>query len=125
MSLLDTTGSGRPEGELLHSIVYRWTVSILETVLIFGGIPLVIYGAIAGLSYLGKPLAGEKPAHYDLGQQWTSAPVLWSATDEVTSAVHHERAEEAHGGHAEPHGHHAAIDAPKAELIGGRASGKF
>ncbi|PXX59825.1 hypothetical protein DFR70_111210 [Nocardia tenerifensis] len=101
-------------------------MSILETVLIFAGIPLVIYGAIAGLSYLGKPLPGEKPAHYELGQRWTAAPVLWSATDEVTSAVHHERAEESHDHHAETsHGHHAAIDAPTAELIGGRASGKF
>ncbi len=116
----------RPEEELLQSIVYRWTVSILETVLIFLGIPLVVYGAIAGLSYLGKPLPGEKPSHYDLGQQWTAAPVLWSATDEVTNAFHHERAEESHGHHAESaHGHHAALEAPKAELIGGRASGKF
>ncbi|MFD6161496.1 hypothetical protein ACFWF7_08730 [Nocardia sp. NPDC060256] len=92
-------------------------MSILETVLVFLGIPLVIYGAIAGLTYLGKPLAGSKPAHYDLGQQWTSEPVLWSATDEVTSTGHHS-AESSHG-------HHAAIEAPKAELIGGRASGKF
>ncbi|KAA8887587.1 hypothetical protein F3087_18155 [Nocardia colli] len=93
-------------------------MSILETVLVFLGIPLVIYLAIAGLSYLGKPLAGEKPAHYDLGQQWTAAPVLWSATDEVTSTGHHDSA-------GSSHGHHAAIEATKAELIGGRASGKF
>ncbi|MFI6999031.1 hypothetical protein [Nocardia sp. NPDC050175] len=92
-------------------------MSILETVLVFLGIPLVIYGAIAGLTYLGKPLAGTKPAHYDLSQEWTSAPVLWSATDEVTSTGHHS-AESSHG-------HHAAIEATKAELIGGRASGKF
>lgn len=82
-------------------------MSILETVLIFGGIPLVIYGAIAGLSYLGKPLPGEKPAHYELGQPWTQDPVLWSATDEVIGHGHH-------GGHG-----------AAAELIGGRASGKF
>ncbi|MFC8042761.1 hypothetical protein [Nocardia sp. NPDC057353] len=82
-------------------------MSILETVLIFGGIPLVIYGAIAGLSYLGKPLPGEKPAHYELGQPWTQDPVLWSATDEVIGHGHH-------GGHG-----------ATAELIGGRASGKF
>ncbi|WP_405161649.1 hypothetical protein OG203_35790 [Nocardia sp. NBC_01499] len=93
-------------------------MSILETVLVFLGIPLVVYGAIAGLTYLGKPLAGEKPVHYDLGQQWTAAPVLWSATDEVTSTGHHNAAESSHG-------HHAAIEANQAELIGGRASGKF
>ncbi|WP_227999190.1 aa3-type cytochrome oxidase subunit CtaJ [Nocardia australiensis] len=92
-------------------------MSILETVLIFAGIPLVIYGAIAGLSYLGKPLAGEKPVHYDLGQKWTQPPVLWSATDEVTSQGHHDI--------ATPHGSHAAIESAAAELIGGRASGKF
>ncbi|MEV0293970.1 hypothetical protein [Nocardia sp. NPDC050710] len=93
-------------------------MSILETVLIFVGIPLVIYGAIAGLSYLGKPLAGEKPAHFDLGQKWTQPPVLWSATDEVTGRGHHDIA-------GASHGNHAAIEATQVELIGGRASGKF
>ncbi|MFQ6396844.1 hypothetical protein ACLMAJ_25690 [Nocardia sp. KC 131] len=91
-------------------------MSILETVLIFLGIPLVIYGAIAGLSFLGKPLAGDKPVHYDLGQKWTQPPVLWSATDEVTSRGHHGESQ---------HGSHAAIESAEAELIGGRASGKF
>jgi len=90
-------------------------VSILETVLIFLGIPLVIYAAIAGLSYLGKPLPGEKPVHFDLGQKWTHAPVLWSATDEVIGNGHHA---------AVSHGGHAAIESAQ-ELIGGRASGKF
>ncbi|MEV6275088.1 hypothetical protein [Nocardia sp. NPDC051832] len=90
-------------------------MSILETVLIFVGIPLVIYAAIAGLSYLGKPLAGEKPAHFSLGQKWTQPPVLWSATDEVTG----------HGHHTESHGTHAAIESTGVELIGGRASGRF
>lgn len=91
-------------------------MSILETVLIFVGIPLVIYGAIAGLSFLGKPLPGEKPVHYDLGQPWTQPPVLWSATDEVTTHGHDDTAS---------HGHHAAIESTGVELIGGRASGKF
>ncbi|MBF6357775.1 hypothetical protein IU449_25075 [Nocardia higoensis] len=90
-------------------------MSILETVLIFLGIPLVIYAAIAGLSYLGKPLPGEKPVHFDLGQKWTHEPVLWSATDEVIGHGHHDVA---------PHGSHAAIESAQ-ELIGGRASGKF
>ncbi|MFC4127472.1 aa3-type cytochrome oxidase subunit CtaJ [Nocardia rhizosphaerae] len=91
-------------------------MSILETVLIFVGIPAAIYFAIAGLSYLGKPFPGDKPAHFALGQKWTHPPVLWSATDEVTSAGHHT---------AESHGSHAALEAADAELIGGRASGKF
>ncbi|GEM31187.1 hypothetical protein AB0H58_14545 [Nocardia neocaledoniensis] len=91
-------------------------MSILETVLIFVGIPAAIYFAIAGLSYLGKPFPGDKPAHFALGQKWTHRPVLWSATDEVTSAGHHT---------AESHGSHVALEAANAELIGGRASGKF
>ncbi|MCM6777674.1 hypothetical protein NDR87_29540 [Nocardia sp. CDC159] len=92
-------------------------MSILETVLIFVGIPLVIYAVIAGLSYLGKPLPGEKPVHYNLGDKWTADPVLWSATDEVTGSGH---------GHADPaHGSHAAIESARVDLIGGRASGKF
>ena len=89
-------------------------MSILETVLIFVGIPLVIYVVIAGLSYLGKPLPGEKPVHYTLGDKWTADPVLWSATDEVTAF--------GHDIHEAPHGDHAAIESG-AELIGGRASG--
>ncbi|GAA5069129.1 aa3-type cytochrome oxidase subunit CtaJ [Nocardia callitridis] len=94
-------------------------MSILETVLIYAGIPLVIYGALAGLSYLGKPLPGTKPAHFDLGQRWTQQPVLWSATDEVTAAAgHHEVAHTSHP-------RHEAIGASQSELIGGRASGKF
>ncbi|WP_330232553.1 hypothetical protein OHA40_08705 [Nocardia sp. NBC_00508] len=92
-------------------------MSILETVLIFVGIPLVIYGVIAGLSFLGKPLPGEKPVHFALGQKWTQSPVLWSATDEVTISGHH-IAETSHG-------QHAAIESTEVELIGGRASGRF
>lgn len=92
-------------------------MSILETVLIFLGIPLVIYAVIAGLSFLGKPLPGEKPVHYDLGKKWTAEPVLWSATDEVTTF--------GHGVAESSHGHHAAIESTGADLIGGRASGNF
>nr|WP_221333818.1 hypothetical protein [Nocardia transvalensis] len=85
--------------------------------MIFVGIPLVIYGVIAGLSYLGKPLPGEKPVHYNLGDKWTAEPVLWSATDEVTVFGHH-ISDNSHGGHAE-------LESAGADLIGGRASGKF
>ncbi|UAK32746.1 hypothetical protein K8O92_01570 [Nocardia asteroides] len=93
-------------------------MSILETVLIFVGIPLVIYGVIAGLSFLGKPLPGEKPVHFALGQEWTQPPVLWSATEEVIGSGHHFP--------ETPHGQqHAAIESTEVELIGGRASGRF
>ncbi|MBO0854343.1 MAG: hypothetical protein J2P18_11295 [Nocardia sp.] len=87
-------------------------MSILETVLIFLGIPLVIYAIIAGLSFLGSPYPGKKPAHYELGQKWDSAPLLWSATDELTVPAHLA-------------GHHGASESAGADLIGGRASGKF
>ncbi|WP_024803205.1 hypothetical protein [Nocardia sp. BMG51109] len=97
-------------------------MSILETALIFVGIPLVIYAVIAGLSYLGKPLPGEKPVHYNLGDKWTADPVLWSATDEVTAFGHHVD-ETSHG--STSHGGHAAIESAGADLIGGRASGTF
>lgn len=90
-------------------------MSILETALIFVGIPGVIYGVIAGLSFLSKPYPGDKPAHYTLGEKWTADPLLWSATDEVTAFGHHEI----------PHSTHAAIESAESNLIGGRASGKF
>ncbi|QLY34912.1 hypothetical protein [Nocardia huaxiensis] len=93
-------------------------MSILQTVLIYVGIPLAIYLVIAGLSFLGKPLPGKKPEHFELGAQWTEPPVLWSAMDEVTGSGHHDT-------HEASHGNHAAIDSAEADLIGGRASGKF
>lgn len=92
-------------------------MSILQTVLIYVGIPLAIYLVIAGLSFLSKPLPGKKPEHFALGDKWTQPPVLWSATDEVTGNGHHDI--------AEAHGNHAAIESATADLIGGRASGKF
>lgn len=76
-------------------------MSILETVAVFAGIPLGIYLIIAGLSFLGKPLPGEKPVHFDLSKEWTAAPVLWSATDEVTTGHGHsyDAGESSHGSH--------------------------
>ncbi len=98
------------------------SVSILETVAIFAGIPLGIYLIIAGLSYLGKPLPGEKPVHFDMSQKWTSAPVLWSATDEITGHGHsYDAGESSHGSHVA----FDALESPKEALIGGRASGKY
>ena len=84
-------------------------VSILETTLIYVGIPLVIYLIIAGVSMaLGKPIAGTHPAHYELGDKWTREPVLWSAVDEVTT-----------------HGHHDAHAEDGESLIGGSAHGRW
>lgn len=86
-------------------------MSILETTLIFVGIPVVITAILAGLSYLAPRAAGETPAHYSLDKEWNHKPVLWSAVDEVTTRPGH------HGGHAEIEG--------SADLIGGSASGRW
>ncbi|RVW05483.1 aa3-type cytochrome oxidase subunit CtaJ [Rhodococcus xishaensis] len=83
-------------------------MSILETALIFVGIPLLVVAIIGLLSLRGRRLANPQPAAYRLGEQWTRGPILWSATDEVTT-----------------HGHHAAHTALDADLIGGTASGKW
>ncbi len=87
-------------------------MSILETVLIYVGIPVLVFAILAGLTFaLSKgPIAGKHPAHYQLGERWTHAPVLWSAVDEVTTSGHH--------------GGHAALTSG-AELIGGRANGRW
>ncbi|MFF0814464.1 hypothetical protein ACFYVR_04790 [Rhodococcus sp. NPDC003318] len=89
-------------------------MSILETTLIFVGIPVVVTAIIAGLCYLAKPVPGDTPSHYSLDKEWTHEPVLWSAVDEVTTRPGH------HDG-----GHHAAIEAGSADLIGGSASGRW
>lgn len=87
-------------------------MSILETLAVFVGIPAVVTAIIAGLAFLGSPIAGKHPTHFNLGDNWTHAPVLWSATGEVTTHSHHG------SGHAE-------IEAAPADLIGGRSSGKW
>ncbi|NLU83999.1 hypothetical protein [Rhodococcus sp. HNM0569] len=86
-------------------------MSILETVLIYVGIPLLITAVIAGLSFTGRKTAGPVPKPYRLTQSWTHAPVLWSAVDEPVTHAHH--------------GGHHAVDAAPADLIGGSASGKW
>lgn len=82
-------------------------MSILETVLIFVGIPVLVIAIVAGLSFMTKKSPGFVPTEYRLGERWTRQPVLWSAVDEVTT-----------------HGHHAA-HAAGADVIGGSASGKW
>lgn len=88
-------------------------MSILETTLIFVGIPLLIILVFAGVSYFEPRSAGPLPSdnEYVLGQKWEHAPLLWSATDEST-----------HPGH---HAHHGHAAGDPVELIGGTASGKW
>jgi hypothetical protein len=88
-------------------------VSILETTLIFVGIPLLIILVFAGLSLTGQRYPGPVPSDnaYTLGQKWEYEPVLWTATDEVTRPGHH--------------AHHGHVVGNPADLIGGTASGKW
>ena len=83
-------------------------MSILETLLIFGVIPVAIVGIIGALSYLADRQPGMNITPYKLSDKWTRQPILWSATDEVTP----------HGGHGDSH-------ASNVDLIGGSASGKW
>ncbi|MEE2031859.1 aa3-type cytochrome oxidase subunit CtaJ [Rhodococcus chondri] len=88
-------------------------MSILETTLIFVGIPLLITVIFGGLSYIGSKYPGPVPAEnpYTLDRKWEYGPVLWSATDEPIARGHH--------------GHHGHVAGAPAELIGGTASGKW
>lgn len=83
-------------------------MNILAAVLILAVIPLVVHAVIAGVSYLGSRSPGERPAEYILGDPWTAAPVLWSATDEVINNGHHNQSPEG-----------------TSDVIGGRAYGSF
>ena len=84
-------------------------MSILETTLIYVGIPLAVSAVIAVVSMsTGKPIAGTHPAHYELGDKWTREPVLWSPVDEHVT-----------------HGHHGAHADDGESLIGGSAHGRW
>lgn len=103
---LDTDGTRRrPAGK---SRLPSCPVSILETLLIFGVIPIAIVGIVGALSFLAKRQPGLDITPYRLSDTWVNGSVLWSATDEVT-----------------PHGGHTSHAAATADSIGGSASGKW
>jgi hypothetical protein len=88
---------------------YGWLVTIPETTLIFAGIPVLVTTVIASVSVLTaakKP----RPPEYRVGQPWTLAPLMWTASDEVVPRG---------GGHA----HVGEGDSDN--LIGGIAHGQF
>lgn len=89
-------------------------MTIPETIGTLVGSVIVAHLIIAGLSALtkGRP---KRPV-YTLDQQWTGDALLWTATDEVVAGGGHGSGHAGHGGHA-------AI--ASAELIGGRASGRY
>ena len=63
--------------------------------------------AVAALVFLIYSRTGDRPAQYTLPQQWTHAPILWAAVDEVVPGGHH-------GGHGDD-----------ALNVGGGASGRW
>ena len=69
-------------------------------------LPVVLVAALVFLIYRRK---GDQPARYTLSQQWTHAPILWSAVDEVVPGGGHGH----HGGHGED------------VTVGGGASGRW
>lgn len=83
-------------------------MSILETSLIFGVIPIAIIGIVGALSYISDRQPGLNVTPYKLSDKWTREPLLWTATDEVT-----------------PHGGHGGPQLSAADSIGGSASGKW
>ena len=70
--------------------------------LVILGVPLLLTALLA-LWIWRRP--GNHPASYQLSEQWTHAPILWAATEEVIG--------DAHG-----HGSHGFT-------VGGGASGKW
>ncbi|KAA0925938.1 hypothetical protein O4160_02665 [Rhodococcus sp. IEGM 1401] len=83
-------------------------MSIFETTLIFGVIPVAVIGLLGALSYLTDKQPGMDVPPYRLTDEWTREPLLWTATDEVT-----------------PFGGHGSHGADTADSIGGSASGKW
>ncbi|UYP20426.1 hypothetical protein OED52_07865 [Rhodococcus sp. Z13] len=88
-------------------------MSILETTLIFVGIPLLTIVVLGGLAFVQSKYAGPIPSDhpYTLDRKWEYGPLLWTATDEST--------------HPWKYPHHGHAVATSAELIGGTASGKW
>ena len=61
-------------------------MSILQTHLLIGGIPLLLAAVLAALIWSRK---GPHPATYRLSEPWTHAPILWAATDEIVGQPQH------------------------------------
>lgn len=59
-----------------RGVGYRIAVTIVDTLLVFAGIPLAIYGVIALLTLREKLAKGPR---YRPGQEWGYEPVWWTA----------------------------------------------
>jgi hypothetical protein len=83
-------------------------VTVVETILVFAGIPLLIVAVLAVLTL--RPEKGHKRLRYKPGQPWEHAPV-WFEPHPVDAP--------AHGSD----GAHAAIEAPRQPVPGGPLGG--
>jgi hypothetical protein len=83
-------------------------VTVVETILVFVGIPLAIVAVLAVLTL--RPEKGHKRLRYKPGQPWNHPPVWY----------------EPHPVNAPAHGHdgaHPAIEAPRQPVPGGPLGG--
>ncbi|MGB3480874.1 MAG: hypothetical protein WBB07_01495 [Mycobacterium sp.] len=53
--------------------------------MVMGGVPLLMLGLLLAY-YMRKP--APHPAEYKMTEEWTHAPILWAATDEVIGDAH-------------------------------------
>ena len=75
-------------------------MSVTETVLIYGVIPLAVFLLLAVLTLL--PGRGKEKTKYRPGQPWTAAPIWWEPHPDASGVVGG-HAEDAHAdGHAAP-----------------------
>jgi hypothetical protein len=74
-------------------------MSVIETVLIYGVIPLAVFLLFAALTLL--PGRGKERTKYRPGQPWTAQPVWYEPHPDASGAVG------GHGGDAHADGHHA------------------
>lgn len=72
-------------------------MSILETIAIFVGIPVVAYALIALVGANIWRSGNKQVALYHPDQKWTGDPILWTATDDVLHGDHG-----SHGRHSTP-----------------------
>ncbi|WP_369137252.1 aa3-type cytochrome oxidase subunit CtaJ [Modestobacter versicolor] len=62
-------------------------MSVIETVLIYGVIPLVVFLLFAAVTIL--PGRGQQRTKYRPGQPWTAAPVWWEPHPDTSAGASH------------------------------------
>jgi hypothetical protein len=105
-------------------------MSVIETVLIYGVIPLAVFLALAAATLL--PGRGKEHPKYRPGQPWTAEPIWWEPHPDGASGGEHDELEHADGHHGPGLGATAAalaigqrphdpqgLDAPRRTAAGG------